>query len=122
MPEEKEEAKEAVYTKPTSQRDLEARLEVENEREDSKVVGPKNPDDFTEEGYIGVDPIYQNHANDTEAPIKADEGPEAKVVEQYRESVLSHLEESGSSEEKPAEEKSEEPQEKDEDKPFQPGN
>jgi hypothetical protein len=33
-------------------------------------------------GYIGVDPVYQNAANETEQPMRQEEGAEAEVIKQ----------------------------------------
>lgn len=69
------------YTKPTSQLDLEAR-----QSEDyvpPTVLGRDVDPQKSENGYVGVDPIYQNFANDTEAPYAAEEGPESVVEENY---------------------------------------
>lgn len=41
-------------------------------------------DGNADEPYVGVDPIYQNHASDTEAPLTA-EGDAGKLEEQARE-------------------------------------
>jgi hypothetical protein len=84
-------AEEAKYDKPTSQLDLEARLERENENTDAHVPGYTNPVSFGVENYVGTDPIYQNHANDTEAPLNAEEGAEKTAEELFRESHESHL-------------------------------
>ena len=75
-------AQEAQYAPPASQVDLEERLASGNASHrilstaDIAVQEPR-PDDV--EGYINVDPIYQNHANDTEAPLQGEEGPEAEL-------------------------------------------
>lgn len=37
------------------------------------------------EAYVGVDPIYQTYANDTEAPLAAEKGVEAKLEERIPE-------------------------------------
>lgn len=84
-------AEEAVYTKPTSQLDLEARLERDNENPAAHVPGYSNPASFGVEDYVGTDPVYQNHANDTEAPLKAEGGAEQKAEEFFRETHESHL-------------------------------
>lgn len=69
------------YGKSTTQRDLEAR-----QAEDyvsplviGKTVGP-NRTLISDDGFIGVSPEYANYANETDAPLFADEGPE-KVIE-----------------------------------------
>lgn len=80
-------------TRPNSQLDLERRLKVDNDNPDVKVVGTTNPDPVgaVEEAYIGTDPIYQNHANDTEKPYSAEKGPEKEQEEAFVDSQLSHL-------------------------------
>jgi hypothetical protein len=78
--------------KPTSQLDLERRLDKDNESEvANRVPVTRNPDHFGREAYVGVDPIYQNHANDTEKPYAAEEGPEKDAEEFFKESSTSHL-------------------------------
>lgn len=73
------------YTKPTSQRDLEQRLENGNEAQ-SRVgvaVSPHEVDVVSEDGFVGVAPEYQNFAVDTDAPFQADEGPDKLAEDQY---------------------------------------
>lgn len=67
--------------KSTSQRDLEDR-----QREDyvspiakAKTVGP-NETLVNEDGFVGVSSEYANNANETDAPLSSDEGPE-KILE-----------------------------------------
>lgn len=68
-----------VYEKPASQVDLE-------ERQKKNYVPPsvlnKGVDPQpSSNGFVGVDPIYQNFANSTEAPIKQGKSsPESKVI------------------------------------------
>lgn len=86
----------ATYTKPASQLDLEARLENENTSElrlsdapsrvDEEPVREDGARDYRVEGndvsaYVGVDPIYQNYADETHKPSRADDGAEAEVFE-----------------------------------------
>lgn len=86
--------KKAEYSKPTSQVDLEERLA--NGNESSRILSTSDKasqqeDDgkariMTVEGneldsYFGVDPIYQNYANETDAPYPAESGPEAELEE-----------------------------------------
>jgi hypothetical protein len=68
---------ETYLTKPASQVDHERRL-AEDYQPDARVDGELvvNPNPFGAEDYAGTDPIYQNHANDTEAPLAAEEGPD----------------------------------------------
>lgn len=90
---------EANYEKPSSQVDLERRLENDNRSSqvlvDSDEYNQRKADGDLEDtpgrdmrvegndisGYVGVDPVYQNYASDTEAPLPADEGAESKVFE-----------------------------------------
>lgn len=77
----KEEKEEAVYTMPTSQVDLEARLGDES---DPPVFLPmQNPNPFHEDGYVGVSPEYANAANETDEPLQAEEGPDAAAEEAF---------------------------------------
>ncbi len=73
--------KEAVYEKPTSQLDLEARR-ADDYESPLKVAATGEPGDtpFDNAGYIGVDPVYQNAANETERPMRQTEGVEADVI------------------------------------------
>lgn len=74
-------------TRPNSQIDLESRLE------DGAVLGSDissrvyvNPNPYGDEDYAGTDPIYQNHANDTEAPLAAEGGADEQAETAARES------------------------------------
>lgn len=80
MAENEKQEEEYVTTPFNAQLDLERRQE-EGYKPDS-VLGTVtvNPNPFGYEEYAGTDPIYQNHANDTEVPYAAEEGPE-KVAE-----------------------------------------
>lgn len=77
---------EAVFTRPTSQLDLEARQkEAARVAKEGVVplvtsVNPAAPDDS---GFIATDPIYQNRANETDMPVESEEGPDAQVEEDY---------------------------------------
>lgn len=74
---------EAVYTRPTSQVDLEERLKADN-RLGAPVENAK-PKPVSDDGYVGVDPIYQNHANDTDAPHQADDGADKLAEKSFEE-------------------------------------
>lgn len=67
------------YTKPTSQTDLEERQKPDYVPS-SQLIQGTDPD-LSDNGYVGVDPIYQNYTNDTEKPYLAEKGPEKKVEE-----------------------------------------
>lgn len=72
-----------VYTKPTSQIDLETRLK--NDNAVAGVVKPTNPGtpDETENLYVGVSQDYQNHANETEAPLSSQKGAQKEAEESF---------------------------------------
>lgn len=72
---------EVVYTKPTSQVDLDARL---NDESDPPVhLASENPNPFHEDGYVGVSPEYANAANETDEPLQAEEGPDMQAEEAF---------------------------------------
>lgn len=78
------EKEKVVYSKPTSQVDLEARLKNGNAAATlTDPINPGMPDVEAGNLYVGTDPIYQNHANDTEAPLQADKGVERKAEENF---------------------------------------
>ena len=74
---------EFYLTEPTSTLDLRRRLEAENGTQDAAVVGGRDfaTEDTDTSAYIGVSPEYMTHANDTEMPLTADEGPELEALE-----------------------------------------
>lgn len=88
---------EAEYALPTSQVDLQSRLD--NENRSSRILTTadqyEQPEDDDGrsfavegndlEGYIGTNPEYMTYANETEAPIVAEEGPESEVEENFLE-------------------------------------
>lgn len=65
------------YSKPASQVDLEER-QSKDYVPPAQLLQGKDPEP-SKTGFVGVDAVYQNYANDTEAPRKAEGGPEAKV-------------------------------------------
>jgi hypothetical protein len=69
------------YEKPTSQLDLEARQK--SDYEPAAVLVKGTDAEPSDNGYVGVDPIYQTFANDTEQPLLAEKGAEAKVEDRY---------------------------------------
>lgn len=69
---------EANYTKPATQLDLEARNEEGYVPSTQLKKGQDG--EPSKNGYVGVDPIYQNHASHTEAPMKGDEGIEQELL------------------------------------------
>ena len=66
----------AQYSKPTSQVDLEERTK-DDYVVPAQLVQGTDPVP-AETGFVGVDPIYQNYANDTEKPLRAEKGAEKK--------------------------------------------
>jgi hypothetical protein len=81
------------FLPPTSQVDLERRLErdhlpegvlVDNESDDARnpevVNAPYATEDTDTTHYRGVSPEYMTHASDTEKPMQADEGAEAEAL------------------------------------------
>lgn len=83
------------YTDSTAKRDLDARL---NNPGPAPVAPHKdyvNPDNSAvlvndhEDGegvFVGVSPEYANAANETDAPLQADEGPDAAAEEAFEDS------------------------------------
>lgn len=72
---------EANYEKPASLLDLEAR-----QAEDyvpPGVVGRTSDAQLSENGYVAVDPIYQNFADETHRPGFPEEGAEAEVWKSF---------------------------------------
>lgn len=64
------------YSKPTSQVDLEERSK-DDYVPPAQLIQGTDPQP-AETSFVGVDPIYQNYANDTEKPMRAEEGAEKK--------------------------------------------
>lgn len=83
-----EKAAEGVtYTKPAAQLDLERRLaddyvspHVLAKGQNPSETGAYTPDD---EGYVGTNEEYKNHANDTEAPLAAEGGADKLAEEAH---------------------------------------
>lgn len=86
-------AEKPQYTKPSST--LWAEEQEKNGNASSKVLSTYSDEPVKSDGndrklavegneteaYVGVDPIYQTYANDTEAPLRAEKGVEAKLEE-----------------------------------------
>lgn len=79
----------ARYSKPTSQVDLEERLKNNNAA--PAVLKDTNPADstvnYTKAGFVGTDSVYQNYANETDAPLKAQGGPDKRAEEYVEKQV-----------------------------------
>lgn len=85
----KDEKKPQLGVPSTAQLDLERRQGNEYVG-DSELASRRtfvNPSPLGEEEYIGTDPIYQNHANDTEKPLAASKGVWKDAEDAYKESV-----------------------------------
>jgi hypothetical protein len=85
--------------KPTSQVDLERRLGEDPPTKLFETVNPVDSvltadDDSDDEGdaYVGVDPIYQNHANETDKPLQAEKGPDKAAEDAYFDSFEGEVE------------------------------
>lgn len=72
---------EPVYEKSTAQLDAEMRR-ADDYVPPSQLISANEPGDtpLDNAGYIGVDPVYQNAANETEQPMRQTEGVEADIV------------------------------------------
>jgi hypothetical protein len=70
-----------TYTKPTSQLDLEARQKKDYVPSSVLIKGEDQP--VSTNGFIGVDEVYQNYANATDAPMAAEGGAEAKIQKNF---------------------------------------
>ena len=68
------------YSKPTSQVDLEERSK-DDYVPPAQLIQGTDPQP-AETGFVGVDPIYQNFASDTEKPLRAEKGAEKKFEDQ----------------------------------------
>lgn len=86
-----------VDNRPTSQKDLEARLErdhlpegvlVDNTSDDVRnpevVNAPYATEEHDTSGYLGVSPEYMQYANETDKPLTATEGPEAEALKRLQ--------------------------------------
>lgn len=86
-----------VDNRPTSQIDLERRLErdhlpegvlVDNTSDDVRnpevVNAPYATDEHDTSGYLGVSSEYMQYANETDKPLTADEGPEAEALKRLQ--------------------------------------
>lgn len=72
---------ELVYTKPTSQVDMEARLS--DDSEPPAFNESTNPNPFHEDGFVGVGLEYANAANDVDEPLQAEEGPDKMAEDAF---------------------------------------
>lgn len=73
---------EVVFTPTTAQLDLERRLDPDYEGvQRPRVLNPGYGEVELGNLYVGTNMEYQNHANDTEAPYQAEEGPDQLAEE-----------------------------------------
>lgn len=72
-------------TKSNAELDLEART---TDGRPNEAVGSAtltlNPNPLGADEYVGVDPIYQNYANETEKPLASQDGVEKEVEQAHR--------------------------------------
>lgn len=83
--EKKKEEPEVEFTAPTSQADLERRLDEDYVSDAALPDNVINPNPFGAEDYAGTDPIYQNYANEQHKPLRAEEGPDKAAEDIVRE-------------------------------------
>lgn len=82
---------EVVYTETAAQEDLARRLDPDYEGvQKPKLLNPGYGDAEPGNLYLGTNPEYQNHANDTEAPYQAEEGPDQLAEEKALAAYDSH--------------------------------
>lgn len=81
----KEEAEKVEFVPPTSQTDLDSRLDEDYVPGTALPNAHVQPNPFGAEDYAGTDPIYQNYGNDTSKPLRAEEGPDKKAEDVVRE-------------------------------------
>lgn len=83
--------KPVLGVKPTSQLDLERRRKVDHDpkklaqsyADESAADGREYATEDTDDSnYVGVSPEYMTHANDTEKPLRGDEGVEAEIEDE----------------------------------------
>ena len=80
-----EEKKEQVTEPSLAQQDLERRQAEDYVPDAAVKTVTVNPNPFGYEAYAGTDPIYQNHANETEVPYESEDGPEKVAEEKVKE-------------------------------------
>lgn len=78
--------KDVKFEPPRSQVVAEANAKAEVKEQLHTFVQPADSD-TTADGYVAVDPIYQNHANDFDAPLQSEKGVEKDLEEEFLESV-----------------------------------
>lgn len=95
------------YTKTTAEVDLEERLARDNEPVGGggATLNPGHGDVEAGNLYLGTSPIYQNHANDTDAPLQAEEGVDRDLEERHlaaydENSVVQKMREAGDDDDK----------------------
>lgn len=104
------------YEKPASQLDLEARQKKDYVSPSVLTQGvDREP---SENGYVNVDPVYQNYANETERPYLAEKGAEAEVEKAYYSEDVDTS--AGAAEDGEGEEEEEEEEDKKEETPSTP--
>lgn len=79
-----------VPTKSTATLDLEARMARGNEPDSDRVLTLSPAEQASRQvgDYVGVDPIYQNHAEDVLKPFAAEGGAEQEVEDQHFDNLM----------------------------------
>jgi hypothetical protein len=87
---------EAQYAPPASQVDLEERRANDNKSDRMLLTAPGYEQDAPQDGrdyrvegndlenYISTSPEYMTYANETEAPLRADDSVEEEVADEFR--------------------------------------
>jgi hypothetical protein len=101
--------KKAEYTQPATKDNLQEFYDRESGKEKEPDEGRvfQELSDEDKKAYVGVDPIYQNYASDTDKPLLPEEGPEAETFKRAAEEE-ELLQSGGSRAEEPEEEAEEE--------------
>lgn len=96
------------YTESTAAKDLKRRLENDNESalQVAKVAETADPygkdEKGKENGYVNVDPVYQNYADDTHKPLEASKGVFKDAEDAFRDAVAVDEDDDRSSDQKPS--------------------
>lgn len=97
-----------VYTESTAALDLKRRLENDNESALQVAAAATTADPYgkdekgKENGYVNVDQVYQNYADDTHKPLAAEDGVQKDAEEAFREAVAVDEDDDRSSDQKPS--------------------
>ena len=86
--------KDVKFEKPRSQVVAEALAKQDPPEKLHTFVDPKDSDTI-KDGFVGVDPIYQNAANEFDEPIAAKSGVDKKAEEAFKEAMDNEPKEAG---------------------------